>query len=419
MTQRETHHVNGQRNIFCRGVGTLMEVSLCAFLLCNMRRFCLCLTVLVFLPAVPARAEGDWEITADSALALDRGLAWLANNQGPDGNWSSNDLGLVSLGALAFLADGHAPGRGRYGAVVQRALNYVIENAKPNGLLNISNSQRDMYNHGLATFVLGQAHGTMTQPGASLHRALDRGLRVIRDTQCEDGGWDYRVRRQARGHDLSLVVMQAKALRSASDSGLQVPPEVVQAAIACVFEYYAPKDGTQAASTDAQQESPGQFAYSKGGGGETIAMAAAGVVCLQEFGIYDDWRIAKNMAVIHAAIDELPPARRDGTLPFDAYTLYYASQAIYQRGDKSWADHYGKLRDYLVQSQMLAPGDSTMHGSWRDNGANGGGKVGGRPGALFGTAVACFTLAIPNRYLPILQAGRASEFNQPDSGNRR
>ena len=41
-------------------------------------------------------AEGAWEITPQSEQALERGLEWLARNQGADGNWSSNDLGLVS-----------------------------------------------------------------------------------------------------------------------------------------------------------------------------------------------------------------------------------------------------------------------------------------------------------------------------------
>ena len=43
-----------------------------------------------------------------------------------------------------------------------------------------------------------------------------------------DGGWDYVAERQERGHDLSLAVMQALALRSAVDSGLEVPPDVVE-----------------------------------------------------------------------------------------------------------------------------------------------------------------------------------------------
>jgi hypothetical protein len=137
-------------------------------------------------------------------------------------------------------------------------------------------------------------------------------------------------------------------------------------------------------------------------------MAAAGVVCLQEFGKYDDWRIGKNMDVILAAIKELPEARRNGTLPFDAYTFYYVGQALYQAGGPAWDENYATLRDYLALSQMLAPGDDVVHGSWRDNGANGGGKVGGKPGDLFGTAVACFVLAMPNRYLPILQEGESA-----------
>jgi hypothetical protein len=35
--------------------------------------------------------------------------------------------------------------------------------------------------------------------------------------------------------------------------------------------------------------------------------------------------------------------------------------------------------------------------------------VGGKPGDLYGTAVAVFVLSIPNRYLPILQEGKIDE----------
>ena len=372
--------------------------------------------VVVMIGAISEQhASAEWEITPESAQALDRGLEWLAKNQRPEGNWSSTDLGLVSTGVLAYLAAGHVPGRGKHGETVRRALDYVVDNAKPSGLLNIATSQRDMYNHGLSTFVLGQAHGMTTTPDDRLHTTLARALRLIADTQCDDGGWDYRARRLGRGHDLSLVVMQAKALRSATDSGLDVSQQVIDAAVANVRDHYWPKDGNRDAPANELRRTPGQFAYSKGGGGETIAMAACGVVCLQEFGQYDDWRIEKNMQVILRAIDELPAPRRDGTLPFDAYTFYYVSQALYQRGGIAWAERYPKLRDYLVASQILAPTNAATHGSWRDNGANGGGKVGGRPGELFGTAVACFVLAMPHRYLPILQEGSIASFEERES----
>src|SRR4029079_11431380 len=185
--------------------------------------------------------------------ALERGLAWLAKNQGTDGSWGSNDLGLVSMGALAFMAAGHAPGRGKYGRELDRAVEFVISRSRPSGLLNIADPQRDMYNHGLATFVLGQANGMQTSKDRKLNRVLDSALKLIASTQCEDGGWDYRAHRQPSGHDLSLAVMQAKALRSAVDSGLEVPPEVIDMAIRSVREHYAPKGGRNLPESEQQK----------------------------------------------------------------------------------------------------------------------------------------------------------------------
>jgi hypothetical protein len=365
----------------------------------------------------PAYGQTDDEITPQSELALERGLEWLAKNQGPEGNWGSSDLGLVSMGALAFMSAGHSPGRGKYGRELDKALDYVTTRSKPSGLLNIADQQRDMYNHGLSTFVLGQAHGMTTSKDRRMNRVLDGALKLIANTQCEDGGWDYKAHRQQHGHDLSLAVMQAKALRSAVDSGLEVPPEVIDLAIKSVREHYAPQ-GDRNAPESEQQKMPGQFTYSKGGGGGTIAMAACGVVCLQEFGQYDDWRIPKNMDVISAAIQETPAARnRDGSMPFDAYTLYYVGQALYQVNGDHWKNGYPKLRDYLVASQIDDPSKPQQHGMWRDNGARGGGRVGGREGELYGTSVACFILAIPNRYLPILQEGKIESFRKTASSN--
>lgn len=369
--------------------------------------------LIVSTVASAVRAEGDWEITPESEVALARGLDWLARNQGPQGNWDSNDTGLVAMGALAFMAAGHSPGRGKYGATVKRAIDFVVAGARPSGLLNVADAQRDMYNHGLATFVLGQAHGMTTAPDRRLNGALDKALKLIANTQCEDGGWDYRAQRQPNGHDLSLAVMQAKALRSAMDSGLEVPPEVVELAIRSVREHYTPKDGRRSAPESEQQRSPGQFTYTKGGGSGTIAMAACGVVCLQEFGQYDDWRIEKNMAVIGEAVQRLPKVRgRDGSMPFDAYTLYYVGQALYQVGGSHWESNYPKLRDYLIASQQVNASTPAEHGVWSDRGAGGGGRVGGKPGQLYGTSVACFILAIPNRYLPILQDGKIESLKQ-------
>lgn len=369
---------------------------------CGLAHFFCALVVLSASWGSATASADEWEITPAGEQALNRGLSWLARNQGPEGNWTSDDLGLVSTGVLAFLAAGHLPDRGEYGGHVRRAMDYVIRGADSSGLLNIAEPRRGVYNHGLSTFVLGQAYGMTRDP--RMGPTLDRALRLIADTQCEDGGWDYVAVKQRQGHDLSLAVMQALALRSAVDSGLDVPPKVIQAAIRSVREHYTPSNCPRDAPEEEQKRHPGQFTYTRGGGNPSPAMAAAGVVCLQEFGQYDDWRIGKNIEVIRKAVREAASpdrARRERRAPFDPYTLYYVSQALYQVGGEPWRECYPLLRDAVVASQIDDPKNPTRDGMWSAQG-----HVGGKPGDLYMTAVCCFVLAIPNRYLPILQEGR-------------
>jgi hypothetical protein len=362
-----------------------------------MRRLVVALVtaIAVCLCGSPALAQGDWEITRDSEKAAKLGLQWLAANQGRSGNWGSDDLGLVSLGALAFLSDGHAPGRGRYGENVRRALDYVVTNAQPSGLLNISESRRDMYNHGLSTFVLTQAYG-MTQD-KRVGKLLDRSLKLIANVQCEDGGWDYTAARQAKGHDLSLAVMQAKALRGAMDIGFEIEPRVINMAIKSVREHYKTTGGGKSSggAGESAADMPGVFTYD--GQRSTTAMAACGVVCLQEFGKYDDFRIRNSMDAVIRDMTGGKMTHEKGKCPFDAYTLYYVGQALYQVGGERWRKNYPTLRDAVVANQRTT-GDVKDKGSW-----DSGGQVQGEPGRLFGTAVAVFVLNMPNRYLPILQ----------------
>ena len=352
--------------------------------------------MLIAVLAAPAIAQHEWEVVPESEQALERGLAWLARTQGSQGNWDSNDLGLVSLGALSFLAAGHMPGRGKYGDTVDRALKYVIKHAKPSGLLNIADAQRDLYNHGLTAFVLGQVYG-MTDD-SQIGKTLEKSLKLIANTQCDDGSWDYRAKRQPHGHDLSLSVMQAKALRSAVDSGFEVRNDVTEPAIQSVRDHYKADNGARG-SEDRAKEGGGTFTYD--GNRTTVAMAACGVVCLQEFGQYDDWRIPKNLDYIAKEVARLNPVKGNGEVPFDAYTLYYVGQALYQSGGDRWRTNYPVIRNYLVTTQMRKPDNPAEDGSWRDTR-----WVHGKPGLLYGTAVGCFILAIPNRYLPILQEGK-------------
>jgi len=372
------------------------------------------------------RGEGLWETTPAADEAIERGLAWLARNQGPQGNWDDGQLGLVCMGALAFMAAGHAPGRSsRYGDVVAKALDFVVRSAQPSGLLNRAQGN-DMYNHGLSTFVLGQAYGMTPDP--QVGRALDRALRLICDVQCGDGGWGYQAQPLAAGHDLSLVVMQAKALRSAMDSGFDVPAEVVSKAVNAVRRHYVPDGGFKPGETeDAWKERPGAFSYSVGGTGRiSLAMTAAGIVCLQEFGQYDDWRIPQATItlerIVQAGDGEFDQAHVNARpkghgkpanhVPFDSYTLYYTAQAIYQVGGATWQRIYPLIRDRLVQVQERNDNRDGNDGSWSSTVW----WMQGKQALLYGTAIGCFCLAIPNRFLPILQEGRIEGLGGPAAG---
>jgi len=365
---------------------------------------CLILVAATAISSPTVRAEGKWETNAASEKAASMGLTWLANNQGKEGNWETQDLGLVSVGALAFLSAGNTPETGKYRENVRRALDYVLANAKPSGMLNITGNRRDMYNHGLATFVLTQAYGVSNDK--RLGRTLRKAVKLIIDVQCRDGGWDYVGARQAKGHDLSLAVMQAKALRGSMDIGIHIPRETIALAIKSVQGYYrkSGKADDLAARYGWRQEDakyPGRFTYNGGNG--TTAMAAAGAVCLQEFGKYNDYRIRRSM---NGVLDDIKTKMKvtPGHMPFDAYTMYYVAQALYQVGGRLWQDGYPLVRKALIDSQSRKGQGNTMgaesHGAW------GGRRVGGKSGQMFATAVAVFALNIPNRYLPILQQGK-------------
>ena len=91
------------------------------------------------------------EMTPELDEAVRKGLSSLAIIQNADGSFGrgryGKHVGITALCALAFMADGHLPDRGRYGTVVSKALQFVLDNATETGLLAAETSHGPMYGH--------------------------------------------------------------------------------------------------------------------------------------------------------------------------------------------------------------------------------------------------------------------------------
>jgi len=302
--------------------------------------------------------------------AIASGLAWLARTQNDDGSFGSGtyrgNIAVTSVAGLAFMSAGSSPGRGPYGAPIDKALAYVMQNTSSSGFIAVPGSATHgpMYSHGFGTLFLAEAYG-MTHR-AEIREKLQKAVRLILDTQNNEGGWRYQpVRHDA---DLSVTICQINALRAARNAGLFVPKETVDACIRYVKQSQNPDGG---------------FRYMLTSGAiSEFPRSAAGVVALQSAGEYDTKEIREGIAYLRQFHHGLRFGRRN-THYF--YGQYYAAQAMWIQGGDAWAEWYPMIRDELLRRQSAV-------GYWTDSICN-----------EYGTAMALIILQIPNNFLPIFQ----------------
>ncbi|MEQ8769266.1 MAG: terpene cyclase/mutase family protein [Phycisphaerales bacterium] len=315
------------------------------------------------------------EITSELDAAVQRGLAHLATLQEEDGSFSGGRFGknvaITSLACLALMADGHVPGRGEYGDIIDRGLEFVLDSAAENGLIAAEASNGPMYGHGFATLFVGEAYG-MTMGGADtersrrIHNVLVRAIRLIERTQNDEGGWRYNP--VPYDADVSVTICQIMALRSARNAGIEVSKEVIDDAVEYVRLCQNPDGG---------------FKYQIETGVSAWPRSAAGVASLFYAGIYEDEAIDSGLAYLEEVA--LPGRARPSRAHY-FYGHYYAVQAMYLAGADHWAQWWPAVREELIASQR-------PDGSWDDSSV----------GPSYGTAMALIILQMPKRYLPIFQ----------------
>jgi hypothetical protein len=355
-------------------------------------------------PGLPrSREEVAILVTPEHAQAVERGLAWLADHQSPEGSWiakigyklnisyeytvaDKGHVGVTALAGMAFLAGGHVPGRGSYGRVVERALEFVLSCVQEDGYIQYAGSR--MYSHAFATLFLAEVYG-MTHR-SDVRTKLQLAVDFIVNSQNAEGGWRYEP--YARESDMSIVVCQVLALRAARNIGIRVPKSVVDKAARYVVDSAVTEKSMARvyAGSIASRSDIGSFHYQKQDGSRSsFSLTAAGVTALYGAGVYSEAAIDEGIRYLR---DNLAQFNRTFGLAqrghyFFWYGHYYGVQAMYTAGGDAWESYFTSVRDVLLRMQEPT-------GAWPN-------ETG--PGPAFGTAMAVLVLEIPYRFLPIFQ----------------
>ncbi len=300
------------------------------------------------------------EITPQVRQAVRRGLKWLAGRQNADGSFAAGSTAITALGGLAFVAGGNLPEQGPYARNVSKTLRYILNTCQRSGL--IANDSSPMYSQGFATLFLAEIYGQSHAP--DLHEKLQRAVRLIVDTQNNQGGWRYQP--VPMDADISVTICQVMALRAAREAGIAVPKRTITRAISFVRRL---------------QNSDGGFSYMLNMSGSLFPRSAAGVAALLYAGVYKGAAIGNG---VHYLMHCLPgtPANSQGNF---FYGNYYGTQAMFLAGGRYWAAWWPAVSGTLITRQN----DS---GCWT-----------GGAGQSYATAMALIILQIPDRYLPILE----------------
>jgi hypothetical protein len=308
-------------------------------------------------------------MTEETDRAITEGLKWLAKQQNADGSFGGGayrgNIAVTALAGLAFMASGSTPGRGPFGANVDRALVFVMDNTSPSGFISVASAATHgpMYSHGFGTLFLAEAYGMTHRP--EIREKLEKAVRLIIDTQNHEGGWRYQpVQNDA---DLSVTICQINALRAARNAGIFVPKESVDLCIKYV---------------KLSQNADGGFRYMLQGGASAFPRSAAGVVALYSAAVYDAKEVDAGIAYLKQYMPEIKFGQRYSHY---FYGHYYAAQAMWIRGGQDWLQWYPAIRDELVRRR-------SHQGYWQDSIGN-----------EYGTAMALIILQMPNNFLPIFQ----------------
>ena len=318
--------------------------------------------------------EGAAElITPETERAIETGLAWLAGTQNADGSFGNGtyrgNIAVTSLAGLAFMAVGLEPGpRPLRHRRSTRPCVYVMDNTSPSGFIAVAAAATHgpMYSHGFGTLFLAEAYGMTHRP--EIREKLQKAVRLIIDTQNNEGGWRYQpVRRDA---DLSVT-----------DLPDQRPPRRPERRASSSPR----RRSTTASATSSSRRTPTAASATCSRGAPAPSRGRPpGVVALYSAAVYDAKEIEAGVAYLQAV-----HARDQARQPLQPLLL----RPLLRR--PGHVDPRRRRLERLVSRRSATSWSAASRrppGFWNDSICN-----------EYGTAMALIILQMPNNYLPIFQ----------------
>src|SRR3954471_20530723 len=99
------------------------------------RQWIVLLSALALAPTLSARAAVE---DARTRKVISEGLDYLAFNQHKLGHWTAQGrypTAMTALAGLAFLSEGSTTTTGKYSDNIRRAVDYILRQSRPNGLI--------------------------------------------------------------------------------------------------------------------------------------------------------------------------------------------------------------------------------------------------------------------------------------------
>lgn len=335
--------------------------------------------------------------------AIERGLAFLASRQLPQGHWSlqghgervilQSDTAATGLCLLAFQGAGYTHQQHQYAPVVSRGLQALISMQSPNGSLYrsenpLSDQNVAFYSHGIAALALCEAFG-MSRDEA-LREPAQLAIDYIVETQHKErGGWRYQPQISS---DTSVSGWMMMALKSGELAGLNVPAKTYTGIERWLETAKASKD-----RADRYRYNPFAPDTPTQRHGRDVTPTMTAVAMLMR--MYGGWR--RDNPDMKSAADYLakyPPAVGDAKLPQrDTYYWYYATQVMFHMGGDHWEKWNQKLNPILVDAQVKV---GPQAGSW-DPKLPVVDRWSAHGGRLYLTTMNLLSLEVYYRHLPI------------------